>query len=229
MCMQAFLPAMIEQKSGRIINLSSVAALGNIGQTNYSASKAAVIGMTRTLVLGGARSGKSAYAENLAATSGKEVIYIATAQAGDAEMQARIAHHRQRRPAQWITVEEPLALADAILSLCAPHRLILVDCLTLWLSNLLFSETVDFPDIGVITLPKIFDQQRAQFLQALEQASGDLVLVSNEVGMGVVPYGAVSRCYADEAGRLNQAVASRCERAVLIAAGLPLVLKGGAC
>lgn len=185
--------------------------------------------MTRTLVLGGARSGKSAFAENLAATSGKEVIYIATAYAGDDEMQARIAHHKQRRPMQWITIEESITLGDTILASCALDRVILVDCLTLWLSNLLFVQSVNFPDIGVIPLPEVFHEQRARFLQALEQVSGDLVLVSNEVGMGVVPYGAISRCFADEAGRLNQAVASRCERAVLVAAGLPLVLKGGAC
>jgi adenosylcobinamide kinase/adenosylcobinamide-phosphate guanylyltransferase len=185
--------------------------------------------MTRTLVLGGARSGKSAYAENLAATSGKEVIYIATAQPGDAEMQARIDHHRQRRTATWVTVEQPFSLGDAVLDWCAPDRIVLVDCLTLWLSNLLFSEAVDFPDIGVVPLPQAFHEQRARFLHTLEQVSGDLVLVSNEVGMGVVPYGAVSRCFADEAGRLNQEVACRCERAVLVAAGLPLVLKGGTC
>jgi adenosylcobinamide kinase/adenosylcobinamide-phosphate guanylyltransferase len=185
--------------------------------------------MTRTLVLGGARSGKSAYAESLAAAAGKEMIYIATAQAGDAEMQARIAHHRQQRSAMWVLVEEPLALGDALLSWCAPHRVVLVDCLTLWLSNLLFSETANFPDIGVIAPPKVFHEQRARFLRALELVGGELVLVSNEVGMGVVPYGAVSRCFADEAGRLNQEVASRCERAVLVAAGLPLALKGGAC
>lgn len=185
--------------------------------------------MTCTLVLGGARSGKSAYAEQIAAASGKEVVYIATAQAGDGEMVARIAHHRQQRPAVWTTVEEPIALGDALQRWGAPQRVILVDCLTLWLSNLLFSGPADFPDVGTITLPPAFHEQRARFLQALEQASGDIVLVSNEIGMGVVPYGAVSRCFTDEAGRLNQAVAARCEHAVLVAAGLPLVLKGVPC
>jgi adenosylcobinamide kinase/adenosylcobinamide-phosphate guanylyltransferase len=185
--------------------------------------------MTRTLILGGARSGKSAFAEDLAAKSGKEIIYIATGHAGDDEMRARIEHHRQRRPVQWVTVEEPIALGNTILTHCAPDRVVLVDCLTLWLSNLLFLQAVDFPDIGVIALPKVFHEQRAHFLKALEQVSGDLLLVSNEVGTGVVPYGAVSRCFVDEAGRLNQAVASHCDRAVLVVAGLPLVLKGGAC
>ncbi len=185
--------------------------------------------MTRTLVFGGARSGKSAYAEQLALASGKEVLYIATARAGDGEMATRIQHHRQRRPAAWATLEEPLALGEALLRHCAPQRLVLVDCLTLWLSNLMFSGAAEYPDVGDIALPALFHQQRQHFLEALETVAGDLVLVSNEVGMGIVPYGAISRAFSDEAGRLNQAVAAACERAVLIAAGLPLVLKGAPC
>lgn len=182
--------------------------------------------MTRTFVFGGARSGKSSYAEKLAADSGKEVIYIATAQVDDAEMAARIAHHRQQRSQDWSTVEEPLALGEAIARWSAPHRVVLVDCLTLWLSNLLFTQEQHFPEVGEIVPPAVFLEQREYFLQALEQAAGDVVLVSNEVGMGIVPLGAVSRWFVDEAGRLNQAVAARCERAIWIAAGLPLVLKG---
>jgi adenosylcobinamide kinase / adenosylcobinamide-phosphate guanylyltransferase len=182
--------------------------------------------MTRTLVFGGARCGKSAYAEQLAVQSGREVIYIATAQAGDAEMTARIAHHRERRDQRWTTVEETLALGDAILRWSAPQRLLLVDCLTVWLSNLLFAQEQEFPEIGNIVPPAVFVEQRACFLRALEQAAGDLILVSNEVGMGIVPQGAVSRWFVDEAGRLNQAVAARCEHAVWVAAGLPLALKG---
>jgi adenosylcobinamide kinase / adenosylcobinamide-phosphate guanylyltransferase len=185
--------------------------------------------MTRTLILGGARSGKSAHAERLAAASGKEVIYIATAQPGDGEMANRIAHHRQQRPAHWITIEEPLALGDTLLQWSSPQRLILVDCLTLWLSNLLFAEAQEFAEVGRITPPAVFGQQRARLLQALETVPGDVLLVSNEVGMGVVPAGAVSRWFVDEAGRLHQAVAARCERALLIVAGLPLLLKGDPC
>ncbi|MDC8759859.1 bifunctional adenosylcobinamide kinase/adenosylcobinamide-phosphate guanylyltransferase [Janthinobacterium fluminis] len=185
--------------------------------------------MTRTLVFGGARSGKSAYAERLAIASGKEVVYIATARAGDDEMATRIRHHRQQRPAEWTTVEETLALADAVLRHCAPTRLVLVDCLTLWLSNLMFSGGADYPDVGDIALPAQFHEQRQQFLAALDQVAGDLVLVSNEVGMGIVPYGAISRSFSDESGRLNQAVAAACDRAVFVAAGLPMVLKGAPC
>jgi adenosylcobinamide kinase/adenosylcobinamide-phosphate guanylyltransferase len=182
--------------------------------------------MTRTLVFGGARSGKSAYAERLAAASGKEVVYIATAAAGDAEMSARIAQHRAQRPQHWHTVEEPVALAAALASWRAPQRLVLVDCLTLWLSNLMFSDGTQYPDVGTIELPARFHEQRAALLDELAADRGDVVLVSNEVGMGIVPWGAVSRSYADEAGRLNQSVAAVCDRVAFVAAGLPLMLKG---
>lgn len=182
--------------------------------------------MTRTLVIGGARSGKSAHAEALATAAGKPVVYIATAQAGDAEMQVRIAHHRERRDSHWVTVEEVLALGAAIEKHSTPDNLVMVDCLTVWLSNLLFSEEKEFPEIGAIDAPACFHAQRAAFLQALAQAQGDVILVSNEVGQGIVPQGAVSRWFVDEAGRLNQAVAALCERAVLLVAGLPLTLKG---
>jgi len=185
--------------------------------------------MTRTLVFGGARSGKSAHAESLAATCGKRAIYIATAQAGDIEMENRIAHHRARRDAQWLTVEEPLALGAALEQWDAPEHVLLIDCLTVWLSNLLFCEARDYPEIGRIEPPARFKHERETFLAALEKMRGDAILVSNEVGMGIVPQGAVSRWFVDEAGRLNQAVAARCERAVWVAAGLPLVLKGQAC
>ena len=186
--------------------------------------------MSATLVLGGARSGKSALAERLARASGKEVIYLATSHAGDGEMAARIAHHRARRPAEWRTVEEPTALAATLRGLCAPGRLVLVDCLTLWLTNLMFATAQDYPDVGPVDLPPLFGEERGALLDWLDQGSaGDVVFVSNEVGMGIVPYGAVSRTFADEAGRLNQDVAARCERVLFVAAGLPLALKGAPC
>jgi adenosylcobinamide kinase / adenosylcobinamide-phosphate guanylyltransferase len=186
--------------------------------------------VTRTLVLGGARSGKSALAERLARESGKDVIYLATSHAGDAEMAERIAHHRARRPAGWQTVEEATALAATLRALCAPARIVLVDCLTLWLTNLMFATRQDYPEVGPIALPPLFGAERAALLDWLDEPpTGDVVFVSNEVGMGIVPYGAVARAFVDEAGRLNQDVAARCERVLFVAAGLPLALKGASC
>ena len=169
----------------------------------------------RTLILGGARSGKSALAERLARESGQAVIYIATAQAHDAEMAARIAHHRDRRPAHWQSVEEPLALADALRAYAHFDRCVLVDCLTLWLSNLLG----DADD-------KRLERECEALLDVLPALPGELLFVSNEVGLGVVPMGELTRRFVDEAGRLHQAMAARCERVLFVAAGLPLPLKG---
>lgn len=168
----------------------------------------------RTLILGGARSGKSALAERLAHDSHLEVIYVATAQAHDAEMAARIAHHRDGRPAQWLTVEEPLRLADALRMHARADRCVLVDCLTLWLSNLLGAGESAWVD------------QRDALLSQLPDLPGTIMLVSNEVGLGVVPMGELSRRFVDEAGRLHQSLGTRCERVLFIAAGLPLALKG---
>jgi adenosylcobinamide kinase / adenosylcobinamide-phosphate guanylyltransferase len=183
----------------------------------------------RTLVLGGARSGKSRFAEALAVQSGREVVYLATATAGDEEMRARIAHHRTGRPAHWITIEEPLALGAMVDRLSSPHRLVLIDCLTLWLSNLLFADGASYPEVGDIVLPARVEQEQASLAQALARCDSDVVLVSNEVGMGLTPMGALSRRFMDEQGRLNQAMAGLCERAVFVAAGLPLYLKGPPC
>ena len=186
--------------------------------------------MTCTLILGGARSGKSALAERLAQASGQEVIYLATARAGDGEMRERIAHHRTRRPAQWPTVEEGLALAKVLNRECRPGRVVLVDCLTLWLTNLMLDGAEPADDSSRFALPPRFDAERSAFLDLLERGlPGELLLVSNEVGMGIVPMGALARRFADEAGRLNQAVAALAERVVLVAAGLPLTLKGTPC
>ncbi|MFZ6678450.1 bifunctional adenosylcobinamide kinase/adenosylcobinamide-phosphate guanylyltransferase [Undibacterium sp. Tian12W] len=185
-----------------------------------------------SLIFGGARSGKSAFAEQLTSklSDGKqEVLYLATARAGDAEMQERIAHHRARRPADWGTLEQSLELGATIIAHSRTDNIILVDCLTVWLSNLLFSESTNFPEIGHITPPSQFAVQRQALLDALVQAPGQIILVSNEVGMGIVPMGAVSRWFVDEAGRLNQAVAAIADNVVWVAAGLPLYLKGQPC
>ncbi|HJU38623.1 MAG TPA: bifunctional adenosylcobinamide kinase/adenosylcobinamide-phosphate guanylyltransferase [Tahibacter sp.] len=168
----------------------------------------------RTLITGGARSGKSALAERLAAMS-HDVVYVATATAGDAEMAERIAHHRARRPAAWALVEEPVALAGTLARVAAPQRYVLVDCLTLWLTNLLVADD-----------ETIFTKECNALLDILPSLPGELILVTNEVGLGVVPLGALTRRFVDEAGRLNQAVAARCDRVVMTIAGLPLPLKG---
>ncbi|MBT2115539.1 bifunctional adenosylcobinamide kinase/adenosylcobinamide-phosphate guanylyltransferase [Dyella sp. LX-66] len=169
----------------------------------------------RSLILGGARSGKSALAERMAAESGLEVVYLATAQALDAEMAARIAHHRASRPPHWHDVEEPLALADALRAHARADRCVLVDCLTLWLSNLLGDADGER-----------FARERQALLDVLPDLPGTILLVSNEVGLGIVPMGELSRRFVDEAGRLHQALAAVCGRVLFVAAGLPLALKG---
>ncbi len=169
----------------------------------------------QTLILGGVRSGKSRHAEQLAQQSGRPVIYIATASADDAEMAARIAHHHTTRPAHWPTVEAPLALAAALQHHATPRGLLLVDCLTLWLTNLLLD-----------TDSQRLARERDALLTLLPGLPGDIVMVSNETGMGIVPLGELTRRYCDEAGRLHQDIAARCDRVILTIAGLPHYLKG---
>ncbi|MGI4836646.1 MAG: bifunctional adenosylcobinamide kinase/adenosylcobinamide-phosphate guanylyltransferase [Janthinobacterium lividum] len=167
------------------------------------------------LILGGARSGKSRLAEQLADDSALAVTYIATSQPLDGEMDQRVRVHRERRPTHWGLVEEPLALADTLLRHAASGRCLLVDCLTLWLTNLLMLE--DSARLAV---------ERDALLRVLPELPGDIIFVSNETGLGVVPLGELTRRYVDEAGWLHQALAERCERVVLTVAGLPLTLKG---
>jgi adenosylcobinamide kinase/adenosylcobinamide-phosphate guanylyltransferase len=178
------------------------------------------------LVIGGARSGKSAHAEKQAAESGLRVSYIATAQVRDAEMERRIAHHRARRPAEWTCVEAALRLADVLRAEAAPNKCLLVDCLTLWLSNLFFAgAAARQAEAGeAIDCPLLAGETQA-LIETLPRLPGRVVLVSNEVGWGIVPMHPVSRLFADEQGRLNQRVAAVADRVTLVAAGLPLVLK----
>ncbi len=186
--------------------------------------------MAITLVLGGARSGKSAYAEQMAAQCAQQmmqpVVYLATATAGDAEMAARIAHHRARRPAAWRTVEAPLDLAGALQRHAAANTCVLVDCLTLWLSNLLFDGGTHYPDNGPVDPGPQFAQRRDALLEVLLHLPGNIILVSNEIGFGVTPMGAVSRFFIDEAGRLHQRIATVAQQVRLIVAGCPVAVKG---
>jgi adenosylcobinamide kinase/adenosylcobinamide-phosphate guanylyltransferase len=164
-----------------------------------------------TLVLGGARSGKSRYAESLITAAAPPWIYVATAEAGDTEMAARIAHHRTRRGGGWRTVEAPHDPAAALAAM-DDHAPVLVDCLTLWLSNRMLADAD-------------MDAETARLEAAVTGRRGSAVLVSNEVGFGIVPDNALARRFRDLQGRLNQRMAARAGRVVLMVAGLPLVVK----
>lgn len=174
--------------------------------------------MSTHLILGGARSGKSGYAEKLAAESGLEVCYIATAQIYDDEFDQRIQLHKARRPSHWQTQEEPFRLAEALQTAGAANRCLLIDCLTLWLAQCICPDCQAPVDVE-------WSRQRDSFLEILPAIPGKIILVSNEVGMGIVPMGEINRQFQDEAGRLNQAVAAICDEVVFVAAGLPLKLK----
>ncbi len=164
------------------------------------------------LVLGGARSGKSRYAESLVEGQPGDWVYIATAEASDAEMADRIRRHRARRGERWRTVEEPLALAAALAPAAEPGCAVLVDCLTLWLANLMAAG-------------RDVDGETENLVAALGGIGGPVVLVSNEVGHGIVPENALARAFRDHAGALHQAVAAASDRVVMVTAGLPMVLK----
>jgi adenosylcobinamide kinase/adenosylcobinamide-phosphate guanylyltransferase len=168
--------------------------------------------MTCLFVLGGARSGKSRYAQDRAEADGAAPIFIATAQAFDTEMADRIARHRADRDARWTTIEAPLTLPQAIAAQAGVDRVLLIDCLTLWTSNLLLAG---------------HDMEAAadRLVAAMRAAPGLLVFVANEVGLGIVPDNALARRFRDDAGRLNQRVAAAADEVVLITAGLPLRLK----
>lgn len=165
-----------------------------------------------TLVLGGARSGKSRHAEAMVESQPGPCVYLATAQAGDREMAARIAAHRARRGGRWSTIEEPLDVIAALSGACGPDRVVLVDCLTLWLSNLLGAER----DVGT---------ECGRLLATLPELAGPVVFVSNEVGQGVVPDNVLARAFVDHAGRLHQDLAAAAQRVVFLTAGLPRELK----
>jgi adenosylcobinamide kinase/adenosylcobinamide-phosphate guanylyltransferase len=166
----------------------------------------------RVLVLGGARSGKSAHAEALGAAHGGPLTYIATAQALDAEMRERIACHRARRGGSWRTLEAPVDLEAALAAAAGPGRFVLVDCITLWLSNLMHAHADAEASVE-------------RLCAALCDLAGTIVLVSNEVGLGIVPDNALARSYADQAGLMNQNVATAAGKVVLMSAGLPQILK----
>lgn len=166
-----------------------------------------------TLVLGGARSGKSRYAQAVAEAAGGRLVFVATAQAFDDEMTDRIRRHQADRDARWTTVEAPLDLAGAVAGADGEDAVVLVDCLTLWASNLLLSEE------GA-------DARLAALLDAIAGARGQILLVANEVGLGIVPDNALARRFRDLAGTINQRVAAAVDRVHMTVAGIPMVVKG---
>ncbi len=165
------------------------------------------------LVLGGARSGKSTFAEKIAEASGNAKTYVATAEASDNEMRDRIRAHQARRDATWANVEAPVDLADCLKSQCGNSRTVLVDCLTVWLSNQ-FMQGADI------------DQESRRLTDSVCGLDGLTIFVSNEVGGGIVPENELARRFRDAQGRLNQQMADVCDTVLLIVAGLPVVLKG---
>jgi len=170
----------------------------------------------KVLILGGARSGKSHYAEVCAKESGLDVIYVATAQALDEEMQQRIQHHQQQRPQHWRLIEEPLDLVSVLKDNASSSSCILVDCLTLWLSNQLCSEEHKIQ----------FENNIDSLINLLPELPGNIIFVSNEVSMGIIPMGEMNRKFVDEAGRLHQRLAAVCDKVTLMVAGIPSHIKG---
>ncbi len=171
----------------------------------------------KALILGGVRSGKSRFAGEWARERRAEVTLIATGTALDSEMAARIEAHRLGRPDSWTVVEEPIRLGAALRAAASPRQVIIVDCLTLWITNLLCSGDVH-----------ALRREVEDLFGALEPLPGHCVLVANEVGLGIMPVNALARRFADEAGTLHQRLAALCDRVVFMVAGLPLFIKAGA-
>jgi adenosylcobinamide kinase / adenosylcobinamide-phosphate guanylyltransferase len=173
------------------------------------------VAIRSALILGGARSGKSAYAQALAEAHAFERLYLATATPGDEEMAARIARHQAERGKGWITLEEPLDVASALLTHARIGRVVVVDCLTLWLSNLMLAGRDPGPDVSALA-------------DAIRALAGPAILISNEVGMGIVPEHRLGREFRDWQGRVNREIGAACDAVIFVAAGLPLQLKPAA-
>jgi len=168
--------------------------------------------MSSTLILGGARSGKSAFAERLVCEAGGTPVYLATGRAGDEEMLLRIEHHQRQRGPDWLTIEEPLAIVDILGQEARAGRAILVDCLTLWLTNLMMADA----DI---------EGESAALAECVPDLAGRIVFVSNEVGQGIVPMDKMARQFRDHVGRLHQMMAAACDDVWFVTAGLSQKLK----
>ena len=172
-----------------------------------------------TLILGGVRSGKSRFAQKLA-SDGKRVLFLATAEAGDADMAARIQSHKESRPSEWDTLEEPLNLVGSLTPVLNDYDVVILECLTLWVSNLMLSR----PKAGDTTTD--IPSRIHELLELCRNGDASWIVVSNEVGLGVIPPTTLGRNYADELGRVNQLVAEAADAVYFMAAGLPLQIKG---
>lgn len=170
--------------------------------------------MSLTLVIGGARSGKSKHAEELAAAHELPVSYVATATAFDNEMTARIAHHQARRPEHWLLYECPIELTELLKTEAKKQQVILVDCLTLWLNNQLHKNP-----------QQNFSLLFSELTEALKNTQAHIILVTNEVGLGIIPMGEITRQFVDEAGRLNQQLAQQANQVIFMIAGIAMPLK----
>lgn len=169
----------------------------------------------RTLITGGARSGKSRHAERQALATALPVTVIATALAQDEEMRHRIAMHRATRPVGWTVVEEPLHLVAALQAVDSPGRVVLVDCLTLWVTQLLCSDD-----------PALMTAETDALLDLVPRLAAETWFISNETGLGITPLGELTRRFVDTMGRLHQELAARCDRVLFMVAGIPLTIKG---
>jgi len=169
----------------------------------------------KTLILGGIKSGKSKLAESLAIESNKTVTVIATATANNTEMQTRIEHHKRSRPPQWQVIEEPIKLADVLIQSLEKNDYIIIDCLTLWVTNLLLNKD-----------KTALEKETKALLDILLASSGSITMISNETSMGVIPMGELTRRFCDETGLLHQKLATQCDNVLLTVAGLPMALKG---
>ena len=169
----------------------------------------------KTLILGGIKSGKSKLAETLATNTNQATVLIATATALDDEMRARIKHHQNSRPAHWHVIEEPILLADAVRQSSNKDECIVIDCLTLWLTNLLLTDN-----------ESLIKAEKDAFIQAMTTTTQTVIMVSNETSMGIIPLGDLTRRFCDEAGLLHQRIAEQCDNVLLTVAGLPMPLKG---
>ncbi len=179
------------------------------------------------LITGGVRSGKSTFAQRLAMEKGGKTLFLATAQAGDAEMAQRIAVHKASRPEEWLTVEEPLHIAQAFSQHSHESEVIILDCLTLWVSNHLLQLFAEETEVKADESTQRGTIKEAEaFLKAYQKGSASLIVVTNEVGMGIVPDSPLSRLYRDTLGRVNQLFAARADRVYLMVAGIPVAVKG---